>query len=73
MSKKRICVVGAVNWGKNHIRTLNGLDALAGIVETDQTHEAKIRSDYPGIEFFNSVRSAMKYGFDGGDMFLQLQ
>ena len=65
MSKKRICVIGAGNWGKNHIRTLNGLNALAGIVETDQTHEAKIQSDYPGIEFFNSVRSAMEYGFDG--------
>ena len=65
MSKKRICVIGAGAWGKNHIRTLNGLDALAGIVETNQTNGAKIQSDYPGIEFFNSVRSAIKYGFDG--------
>ena len=65
MSKKRICVIGAGNWGKNHIRTLNGLDALAGIVEMDQTHKAKIQSDYLGIEFFNSVRRAMEYGFDG--------
>jgi len=65
MSKKRICVIGAGKWGKNHIRTLNGLGALAGIVETDQAQGAKIQSDYPSIEFFTSVRSAMKYGFDG--------
>ncbi|MEE2765367.1 MAG: Gfo/Idh/MocA family oxidoreductase, partial [Candidatus Neomarinimicrobiota bacterium] len=65
MSKKRICVVGAGNWGENHIRTLNGLDALAGIVETDQTHGAKIQTDYPNIEFFNDVHLAMEYGFDG--------
>ena len=65
MRNKRICVIGAGNWGKNHIRTLDGLGVLAGIVETDQTHVAKIKSNYPGIEFFNSVRSAMEYGFDG--------
>jgi len=65
LSKKRICVIGAGNWGKNHIRTLDRLGALAGIVETDHTHEAKIQSDYLGIEFFNSVRRAMEYGFDG--------
>jgi len=65
MSKKRICVIGAGKWGENHIRTLDGLGALAGIVETDQRQGAKMQSDYPGIEFFNSVNSAMKYGFDG--------
>ena len=60
MNKKRICVIGAGKWGKNHIRTLNRLGALAGIVETDEAQGAKIQSDYPSIEFFNSVRSAMK-------------
>ena len=43
MSKKRNCVIGAGNWGKNHIRTLNELDALAGIVEMDQIQGAKIQ------------------------------
>ena len=55
MSKKCICVVGAGNWGKNHIRTLNGLGALAGIVEVDQAHKVKIQADYPDIKFFNSI------------------
>ncbi len=29
----KICVVGAGNWGKNHIRTLSELGVLGGIVE----------------------------------------
>ena len=33
--KKNICVVGAGYWGKNHIRVLNRLNALKGIVELD--------------------------------------
>ena len=33
---KKICVVGAGHWGKNHIRTLNDLSALKGIVELDK-------------------------------------
>ena len=65
MSKKRICVIGAGNWGKNHIRTLNELGALAGIVETNKKRGAKIQVDYPDIEFFNSVHSIVECGFDG--------
>ena len=30
---KKVCVVGAGEWGKNHIRTLFELDALGGIVD----------------------------------------
>ena len=35
--KKKICVIGAGNWGKNHIRILKELGVLGGIVE--KTHE----------------------------------
>ena len=64
-NQKKICVVGAGNWGKNHIRTLHELGVLAGIVEIDQTHSAKIKRDYPNIVFFKDVHNAMEYGFDG--------
>ena len=30
---KKICVVGAGNWGMNHIKTLQKLNVLSGIVE----------------------------------------
>ena len=33
--KKKICVVEAGYWGKNHIRTLDRLNGLKGIVELD--------------------------------------
>ena len=32
---KNICVVGAGYWGKNHIKALNRLNVLKGIVELD--------------------------------------
>ena len=33
---KKICVIGAGYWGKNHITTLERLNALNGIVEIDK-------------------------------------
>ena len=33
---KSICVIGAGYWGKNHIKTLNQLNVLKGIVEQDK-------------------------------------
>ena len=33
---KKVCVIGAGHWGKNHIKTLANLDALGGIVDLDQ-------------------------------------
>ena len=35
MMNKNICVVGAGYWGKNHIKTLNRLNVLKGIVELE--------------------------------------
>jgi len=32
---KKICVIGTGNWGMNHVRTLNELHSLGGIVELD--------------------------------------
>ncbi|NIA11506.1 MAG: gfo/Idh/MocA family oxidoreductase, partial [Nitrospiraceae bacterium] len=44
---KRICVVGAGRWGKNHIRTLNELGYLAGIVEANSDTRADFQERYP--------------------------
>ena len=32
---KKVCVVGAGKWGKNHIRALSDLGALGGVVESN--------------------------------------
>ena len=38
-----ICVVGAGRWGLNHIRALNQLEALGGVVDIDNAVLAKFK------------------------------
>ena len=35
--KQKICVIGAGGWGRNHINTLNKLNCLYGIIDTDKS------------------------------------
>lgn len=62
---KRVCVVGAGRWGKNHIRTLDSIGSLGGIVESDQKLLASLETLYPHANYFTSLNDAIKYGFDG--------
>ena len=59
---KRICVVGAGNWGRNHIKTLRELQSLAGIVDLNP----ESLSEYSNIKRFTNLKEAINYGkFDG--------
>jgi UDP-2-acetamido-3-amino-2,3-dideoxy-glucuronate N-acetyltransferase len=62
---KSICVVGAGQWGKNHIRTLNELGFLGGVVEADSETRKELSEKYPDVKFFASVKEAIKENFDG--------
>ena len=62
---KRICVVGAGYWGKNHIRTLNELGALKGIVESDSDLLLSLSNEYPDALCFENINSALKEDYDG--------
>ena len=62
---KKICVVGAGRWGKNHIRTLKELGCLAAIVESDENTLRELRDTYPGVASFNSIRDAVDEDLDG--------
>lgn len=62
---KKICVVGAGRWGKNHIKTLDEIDCLAGIVEANAEVRTEFEEKYPGIQTFATVRDAMNEDFDG--------
>ena len=62
---KRICVVGAGYWGKNHIRTLNQLGALGGIVEPDKNFQESLSIDYPDVPCYEDIGFALKEDFDG--------
>ena len=62
---KRICVVGAGRWGKNHIKTLHKLGCLAGIVEADPDTRNGFQDKYPDVKTFATARDAIKEDFDG--------
>jgi len=62
---KKICVVGAGRWGKNHIKTLHELGCLAGIVEASADVRTEFKEKYPGIKTFTTVKNAIKEDFDG--------
>ena len=62
---KKVCVVGAGRWGKNHIRTLNNLGYLAGIVESDPDTRNECQEKYPDVKTFASIKDAIKEDFDG--------
>jgi UDP-2-acetamido-3-amino-2,3-dideoxy-glucuronate N-acetyltransferase len=62
---KKICVIGAGRWGKNHIHTLNDLGALAGIVETRENVRRDFSGRYPGVMMHSDYRDSIKAGYDG--------
>ena len=61
----KVCVVGAGRWGKNHIRTLHSLGTLGGVVETDPDRMEEFKQQYPDVQFYSSVKDAVKDDFDG--------
>jgi len=62
---KKICVVGAGRWGKNHIKTLDEIGCLAGVVEANSEVRTEFEGKYPGIQTFATVRDAINGDFDG--------
>lgn len=69
MSNK-ICVVGAGRWGKNHIKTLDSLGCLGGIVDSSPDTLAWFKEKYPGTKTFASLQDSLSSdpgssGFDG--------
>lgn len=65
MNNKKLCVVGAGNWGKNHINTLNQLNCLAGVVDKDDTLLNIFKIKYPFIKTYNNVKDTLDDNYDG--------
>ncbi len=61
---RRVCVVGAGYWGKNHIRTLNKLGALGGIVESNSETCNKFIDKYPSVKCYTKLEDAFKDNYD---------
>ncbi|MBX3396827.1 MAG: Gfo/Idh/MocA family oxidoreductase [Phycisphaerae bacterium] len=62
---KRICVIGAGRWGRNHIKTLDALGSLGGIVEATEAGRDAMLAAYPSAKIFCDVRESLDDGFDG--------
>lgn len=65
MNNKKLCVVGAGNWGKNHINTLNQLNCLAGIVDNDDNQLNIFKKKYPFIKTYNRVEDTLDDNYNG--------
>ncbi len=59
ISNKKVCVVGAGNWGKNHIRTLYELGVLGGIVDTDNDLLNQFSKQYPNVKVISKLNEAL--------------
>ncbi len=64
MKRKKICVVGSGRWGINHVRTLDDLGALGGVVEINQERAAELQLTYPKCKVYLSLDEALDSDFD---------
>ena len=62
---KKICVVGAGRWGKNHIRTLYEMGCLSAIVEPNQNIIKELQKKYPDISFLTSIEESFVLNLSG--------
>ncbi|HLO68002.1 MAG TPA: Gfo/Idh/MocA family oxidoreductase [Holophaga sp.] len=62
----RVAVVGAGPWGLNHVRTLQALGALAGVVEAEPEAAARVRAQCPGLPVWDGLAAALDEPLGGG-------
>lgn len=60
MSGPRVAVLGSGNWGRNHVRVLNGLGALGGVADADPTLRENIRETYPETRVYSDYREVLR-------------
>jgi len=49
--KKNIALIGAGNWGKNHLRELNRLGVLQKVMDPSSSIIAERKTDFPEVDF----------------------
>ena len=57
---KMICVVGAGYWGRNHIKSLDKLGSLSGVVDVNKNTLRKIKLKFPEISTHQSIEEAFR-------------
>jgi predicted dehydrogenase len=56
-----VAVVGAGAWGQNHVRTLHGLHALGGVVESSSALRIRVQQDFPGVQVWPTLEEALPH------------
>ena len=61
MSKTRVAVIGAGNWGRNHVRTLAALPEadLVAVCDADEARRDAVARQYPTVTTTDSVEVAL--------------
>lgn len=61
MSKMRVAVVGAGNWGRNHVRTLAALPEadLVAVCDTDAHRREAVKRQYPAVHTTERLDEAL--------------
>ncbi len=61
MSKTRVAVIGAGNWGRNHVRTLAGLPQadLVAVCDTDGGRREAVGRQYPTVKTTDNIGEAL--------------
>ncbi len=57
--------MGAGNWGMNHIKTLNEIGALGGVVDIDDSRLLAVSDQYDGTLVYHNVEDSLRKSFDG--------
>ena len=63
MKSYKICVVGAGPWGLNHIRTLQKIGSLGGVVDSDNSTLDGVQKAFPLCSTFLSIDESFKKVF----------
>lgn len=64
-SNRKICVVGGGQWGRNHIKNLQEMGNLGGIVENDPQRLKTLLSEYIGMKGYACLKDSLSDGYDG--------
>ena len=62
---KKICVIGAGYWGKNHIKTLHRIGALGSVVDLNENTLKLLNTSYNYVNTYSKIEDALSANYDG--------
>lgn len=64
MKSYKICVVGAGPWGRNHIKTLQKIGSLGGVVDSNNSILDGVKKEFTNCSTFSNLEDSFKKYFD---------